>query len=372
MPGAGSARAVGIADAASHFSSDYFTARERFRAAANSAKARLYALPLAAPGPAGETLTIDIAWLGPTAARAVLLHTSGLHGVEAFAGSAVQHALLSDPPATGPAGALALVHVLNPWGMAWLRRTNENNVDLNRNFVREGEPWEGAPTAYRMIDATLNPRSPPGRDFFLLRAQALLLRHGLHALKQAVAEGQYEFGHGLFYGGKALQEAPRRYLDWIEAHLQDARRVLAVDVHTGLGKWAGEMLFAESASGESRMESLERGLGRRFASGTQATREAYVIRGGMGSRLVQALPRATVDFVLQEIGTHPALTVLHALREENRWHHYGAGTLGHATKERLREISCPSDPQWRRRALAHGVGLARAAAGWIFRRDHDH
>lgn len=27
-----------------------------------------------------------------------------------------------------------MVHVLNPYGMAWLRRVNENNVDLNRNF----------------------------------------------------------------------------------------------------------------------------------------------------------------------------------------------------------------------------------------------
>jgi hypothetical protein len=27
-----------------------------------------------------------------------------------------------------------LIHALNPFGFAWLRRVNEANVDLNRNF----------------------------------------------------------------------------------------------------------------------------------------------------------------------------------------------------------------------------------------------
>lgn len=28
-----------------------------------------------------------------------------------------------------------MIHLINPWGTAWSRRVNEDNVDLNRNFV---------------------------------------------------------------------------------------------------------------------------------------------------------------------------------------------------------------------------------------------
>jgi hypothetical protein len=252
--------------------------------------------------------------------------------------------------------------------MAWLRRTDENNVDLNRNLLRQGERWSGVPEAYRKIDRTLNPRSSPARDFFILRAQALALRHGFHALKQAVAEGQYEFPQGLFYGGRELAEGPRVYLDWVAQHLGQARYVCAVDVHTGLGRWGGEMLFPEPGPGATPALALGQALGRRLGV-THATRAAYAIRGGMGARLPQQLPHAALDFILQELGTYRALTVLHALREENRWHHYGAGNIDHPAKRRLREALCPSDPGWRRRVIAHGVALARAAAAWISRRN---
>jgi len=46
--------------------------------------------------------------------------------------------------------------------------------------------------------------------------------------------------------------------------------------------------------------------------------------------------------------------VLHALREENRWHHYGAGTLDHPTKRILQDIFYPQDELWQAAALRFG------------------
>ena len=127
-----------------YFSPDYQTARSRFRDAATAAGAALHAIALGSHGPDGEALCVDIAWLGAARPRRVFMHTSGMHGVEAFTGSAVQLALLGAPPVPGADDALVLVHVLNPYGMAWLRRANENNVDLNRNFIVQGGRWAGA------------------------------------------------------------------------------------------------------------------------------------------------------------------------------------------------------------------------------------
>src|SRR5688572_14760840 len=100
------------------FAPDYSSALDRFRRLAGE---RIDSLPISVRGPGGEPLTIDIAWMGATEARRILLVTSGLHGIEGFAGSAMQCALLSDPPAMAPDCALLLVHALNPWGFAHFR-----------------------------------------------------------------------------------------------------------------------------------------------------------------------------------------------------------------------------------------------------------
>ena len=146
------------APAEQYFSADYATARKRFLSAAEAA-GETCSLCLDAAGPEGSPLTIDIACLGSPAPERALLHTSGMHGVEGFAGSAIQLALLQRPLSLPPDGAVVLVHGLNPYGMAWLRRVNENNVDLNRNFLTAGERYEGAPTGYRR-ETQVSPAQP--------------------------------------------------------------------------------------------------------------------------------------------------------------------------------------------------------------------
>ena len=75
------------------------------------------------------------------------------------------------------------------------------------------------------------------------------------------------------------------------------------------------------------------------------------------------LPKAEVYFAGQEFGTFHALRVLAALRAENRWHHYGAGTLDHPCKRRLLEAFCPGDERWRAAVLQQGQDMfVRACA----------
>ena len=117
---------VGDTMSAKYFSPNYATARTQFRTAVEKAGGRLRALQIDAKGPNGEDLTIDIAWFGAETPKRVLVHSSGLHGVEVFAGSAVQLQWLDEGiPSTSSDSAIMLVHVLNPFGMAWLRRFNE-------------------------------------------------------------------------------------------------------------------------------------------------------------------------------------------------------------------------------------------------------
>lgn len=354
-----------IQQSETHFSTDYATARGRFRSAALAAGATLDALALDARGPGGEELTIDIARIGAWKAQRILLHTCGVHGVEAFAGSAVQLAALAEPPVVPDGCALVLVHVLNPYGMAWLRRANENNVDLNRNFLSPGDRREGASALYSRLDRLLNPPSAAGPDGYPLRLAAAVLRHGFAALKQAIAEGQYEFPRGLFYGGTALEAGSRLYLDWLRRNQSGAGYLFALDLHTGLGRHGKETLILEPGVGATPVAELERALGRRLAD-PAAGQASFRIRGGMGRALPAALHGRRVDFLLQEIGTRSPLAVLRALREENRWHQYGTGGLAHRSKRSLREALNPVAVNWRRRAVEHGLSLLRGAAAWTF------
>ena len=51
--------------------------------------------------------------------------------------------------------ALVVIHALNPYGMANLRRFNGNNVDLNRNFYFSSDGWQGEPEGYAALDKFL-------------------------------------------------------------------------------------------------------------------------------------------------------------------------------------------------------------------------
>src|SRR5262245_21714062 len=95
-----------------NFFTDYITARAAFRELVERNGGALEVLPLNATGPRGETLGIDIAWFGNKAPRRAVLHSSGLHGVEGFAGSAIQIQTLRDLPQIPDDTALILVHIL--------------------------------------------------------------------------------------------------------------------------------------------------------------------------------------------------------------------------------------------------------------------
>ncbi len=159
-------------DQAAFFSPDYATAKNRFLEAVRRLAYRHESHEFTAKGPSGEPLTMDVATCGSPKAERIVVVSSGLHGVEGLFGSAVQlawlqtHGTVWSPP---PHTALILVHALNPFGFAWLRRWNENNVDLNRNFlddrsfITDDNRFQESRAAYQRFASFLNPQSPPSR-----------------------------------------------------------------------------------------------------------------------------------------------------------------------------------------------------------------
>jgi hypothetical protein len=337
------------------FAPDYTTARRRFREAVAKHRGRLDSLTLTPKGPTGEELAIDIGWFGSPRPRHAFVHSSGLHGVEGFPGSAIQLCWLEEPlPALPPDAAIVLVHVVNPYGMAWLRRANENNVDLNRNYLARGEEYAGAPVGFAEVDPLLNPSTPPVRDLFYARMLWMVLRHGIPMLKQAIAAGQYQNPQGLFFGGHRLEQGPGELQHYMRTNLADLSRAVVIDVHTGLGRSGEDQLFIDGDAGRaSARETLRNAFGERVrvVDGGGVT---YEVRGGQQNLYYDASPAAAVYYVTQEFGTYPPARILDALRAENRWHQYGAGLVDHWSKVRLREMFSPRSAQWRHSILGRG------------------
>ena len=134
-------------NSAESFSSDYQAARAKFLRAAGDAGAALESITHPDRGPDGGELATDVAWIGPRDADAVLVTISATHGVEGFCGSGAQvDWLRREEHRRLPDGIAALIiHAINPYGFAWLRRVTNENVDLNRNWVDFNSPRPANP-----------------------------------------------------------------------------------------------------------------------------------------------------------------------------------------------------------------------------------
>jgi hypothetical protein len=339
-----------------YFPSDYFAARAAFRARAAAAERRPHVI--AALGPGGEALSVDSAYLGQPAPRQLAIVTSGIHGVEGYAGSALQQLWLAEFAGSLPndTGVL-LVHALNPYGFAHGRRANEHNVDLNRNALAEF-PGPANP-GYRALDAWLNPPSPaPRLDDFTWRVLPYLLRHGRARLTQAIAAGQYEFPRGLFYGGCSPEPSLVIFADLLaDARYARVQRVLHLDLHTGLGRYGCHQLLLEDPPAAPEFARLARGFGLEAVRSDHAADPAYYSARGILSGLTRrAFPAALTLAATVEFGTLGPAVLLRVLRAENRLHHHGARRAQDAAgiRRALCDALAPRDPAWRAAVLAGG------------------
>ncbi|WP_017654613.1 DUF2817 domain-containing protein [Fortiea contorta] len=352
---------------ASAFSPNYSTARNRFCTAAQSLGCRLETYPIEQNGSDGEELSIDVAMVGSPHPQQIVVVSSGLHGVEGFFGSAVQCALLEehlvDWSATQGIG-LVLLHALNPYGFAWRRRWNEDNVDLNRNFLLPGEEYRGSPEKYHDLNWLFNPTSPPSRfEPFLIKAIATIVRHGITSLTETLPVGQYDFPQGLFFGG----HRPSKTYEILQANLTrwigEATNVVHIDFHTGLGKKATYQLFIDDPPDSAATQWLRENFGHQIVTPDKLKGNAYKIRGGLGSWCQAMFPQCNYHFLTAEFGTYPVLQVVEALRAENRAHFFAPPhhPSPEWTRQRLVEVFVPADLAWREAVVSQGLDLVARA-----------
>jgi hypothetical protein len=182
----------------------YKEARQAFLAASVSGNASVDSRLHSAKGPAFEDLYLDVARVGKADSPKALVILSGTHGVEGYCGSVCQRALLTQPIPSIPETTIYLLHAVNPFGFAYNRRVNEDNVDLNRNFVDFALGELPKNNKYEDLEALLNPRSLDEESIEQLNpalAEWLTTPQRVCEFKTEVLRGQYQFPRGIFFGG---------------------------------------------------------------------------------------------------------------------------------------------------------------------------
>ncbi len=356
-----------LLEATNHYSTNYFSARRRFLAASERFGLEHHALPIHAPSPNSEPLTIDITIAGAVKPTTALVLSSGVHGVEGLFGSAVQLAFLERilPNWQPPVGAaVVLIHAINPFGFAWQRRFNEDNVDLNRNFLLAEEHFAGSPPLSGAFRNAMKPSRPRTRfGFWTARMALLALQHGIHSFWETLPVGQYDYPDWLYFGGGGPTQSSRALKCFLPTLLDDADEVVHLDFHTGLGRWAECELLASESEGldncEWWLKHFDGDMVRKLRSFTRA----YEVRGGFGPWLRALFPDAKYRYTTAEFGTYSPMRVIGALADELRWHgQEGADSPEHPSRRRLVNTFVPHSRSWRTKTLNTGISLARRAA----------
>jgi hypothetical protein len=342
------------------FSRTWREARAKFRERAAAAGLVVSAHAVSARGPDDDDLFIDVAHSQDIVGRdTVFVATSGVHGVEGFAGSALQIHMLSEPWWTPEIGVL-LIHGINPFGMSHHRRVTRNNIDLNRNFVR-GDGGTGTDALYPRLRHIVMPAASPSRGRLLLQLLLSALRYGEGKTKQALAGGQDHDAAGLFYAGVDPEEEVGVVRRIIIDHLSSARRIVALDIHTGLGPRGEDTLLCSHQRGDPEFVRLEKHLGFRVTPMNANDGAAYRVSGGLPHALPEWLPGARIDFITQELGTAKAVDTLHAMIAENVAWQAGERAPEHpARTQLLRAFHGVDDEVWQARVLDCGRRVARA------------
>lgn len=335
------------------FRQDYPAARSLFlrqTEAFTHAQYSNYTHPLT--GPLGEPLATDVLWLGPSDSCRVVVIISATHGIEGYAGSAIQSFLLQAlqqgqlqlPGDT----ALLFVHALNPWGMAWHRRCDEQGIDINRNFIDFSQPLPQA-AGYKLVQPWMFCADSRQRQQGL---QQVAQQLGQRGYEEALSGGQYEDATAPFYGGTGPAFA-RNCIEQIMARYQLERRQLVVlDLHTGLGPWSYGELICDHPFNSPQQHFAQRLFGAAVALPADGS-SSSVPKLGLLDYAWHAIMANNSCFLTLEFGSYSTSCLFDTLINNHIiWARGEPASACHSKgKDDMLDHFCPQDIYWQQALL---------------------
>tara|TARA_R110002072_G_scaffold13418_2_gene56123 strand:+ start:13303 stop:14352 length:1050 start_codon:yes stop_codon:yes gene_type:complete len=339
----------------------YQDARATFLSLAGDAVAESRVHPLA--GPDGE-IAMDIAIWGDPNAKNALVLSSGTHGVEGYCGSFIQCQFLLDclPNKLPNDLMLVMIHGVNPYGFAWQRRVNEDNIDLNRNFADHSALKNN--DGYAELAEALEPEQwhEAATAEVWQAVGAAALRHEDDPSWQgaAITGGQYAHPNGLFYGGTEPAWSVQQLRALAKQYLQ-GKTVAWLDIHTALGPYGTAECIVEYAPDSKPLKVAQELWGDRVKNAKTNESVSADIAGSISYGMHQEIDDLVIAGL--EYGTVRGRQVLEALIADQWLHRYGdlQSEQGRKIKQQMMDAFYADDPEWRSSVYGIAAELVQAS-----------
>ena len=325
-----------------------------------------------------DGLYIDSFYLPSQGAQTnLVVLTTGVHGIEGYIGAAMLDVFFGEIYPTldhSDTGVLVVANV-NPYGMKHLRRYNENNVDLNRNFILDWDSFDRASNQeYPKVDTFLGPTGKIGNALwheagFYLSLAKTAITEGADTISDALLTGQYEYPEGVYYGGD-WDESSTVYLKDVFARCLESRyeNIVHIDIHSGYGPRYNMVIFNSVFETMTEAESVAAfGYGNIIAHDSESF---YATTGDTTDffyRLAQQKDTDTALFsTCFEFGTigdafFDTILSLHYTVDENRNHFYPTdnGVSAQIVHENYMELFYPTETAWREKTVTDFVAATQ-------------
>ena len=318
-----------------------------------------------------EELYIDNIYLPATKKNTnLVVLTTGVHGIEGYIGSVMLDVFFEEiyPTLDTKNTGILVVANVNPYGMKNYRRYNENNVDLNRNFILDWDNFDLSTNKdYPKVYKFLGPTGKMGNALWnevafygKLAKEALTV--GADTVSDALLGGQYEYPEGVYYGGKG-DEVSTAYLKSVFQDCLNGQyeNIVHIDIHSGYGPRYNMVIFNSVFETMTEAETKET-FGYDYVI-SHDSESFYATTGDTTDYFYRLAESVETDkelfstcFEFGTIGDDFLDTIL-SLKytvEENRQHWYPTDneTSAEIVRQNYLELFYPTETKWREKTVA--------------------
>lgn len=261
-------------------------------------------------GPSGESLFMDIAQFGNQDAKKILICVSGCHGPEAYAGSAIQAGWAEnfDAEKLDDDVSVILIHALNPYGFAWGTRTNENLVDVNRNFIDHSRPYPESAEYEKIHDILVPPEW--GQDGETKIKERLAVEFTTSSGMDIPHHAQHSNPKGVHFGGTSPSWSNKVVSSIIRDKIQLADDIILIDCHTGMGEYGQAMLMLDENLAADKYDIAEKYFGDLLEEKKSTAPIEPQISGTLCDWIGHLFPKKSVLGMTLEYGICPVEEIL--------------------------------------------------------------
>ena len=330
------------------------------------------------PVNAEDGLYIDNYYIAATKEQKnLIVLTTGVHGMEGYIGSVMLDVFWEevyqelDPETTG----ILVIANVNPYGMKYHRRYNDNNVDLNRNFILDWDSFDMSVNKdYPLVEDFLGPQKKMGNIFwhevsFYGSMIKTLLGNGVDSITNALLGGQYEYPEGVYYGGQGDETSTTFVKEVFEQTLLSGyENIVHLDIHSGYGARYRMVIFNSIYDQMTEEETMAAfnydnviaiDSEDFYATTGDTTDFFYRLKEKLGTE--NTLFSTCFEFGTIGDGFWDSVISMKYTIEENQNHWYTSknATTNKVIWERYQELYYPTETKWREKTVADFVEACR-------------